>query len=141
MIKYALICEAAHEFEAWFSSSSDYQMQEDKGLLMCPHCQSVKVKKAIMSPAVKTTKYKDAPSPAEMFEAFAGKMRNHIKETCDYVGDDFASEARAMHDGEKPERGIYGKASAEDAKDLIDEGVPVTPIPAALAPVPDEDLN
>lgn len=141
MIKYALICEAAHEFEAWFSSSSDYQMQEDNGLLICPHCQTANVKKAIMAPAVKTTKGQDVPSQAQMFEAFAGKMRKHIKDSCDYVGEDFATEARAMHDGQKPERGIYGKATPKDAQELAEDGVPVTPIPAALAPVPDEDLN
>lgn len=136
MIKYDLICKKAHEFEGWFSNSGDYDDQKDKRLLVCPTCGTDKVEKAIMAPAVSTSN-KNALALRDM----ADKIRTSIAQTCDDVGDKFADEARAIHYGEKPKRGIYGSASPREAADLIKEGVEIAPLPDAIAPKPNKKLN
>ena len=146
MIKYALICDHEHEFEAWFSSMSDYDMQADKGLIECPFCQSKKVEKAIMAPNVSTGRKKEqiAKQQAESFKmmnAAAAKIRKEIEDKCDYVGDKFADEARAIHYGEKEDRPIYGEASPREAAELHDEGVNIAPLPEILAPKPKNKQN
>ncbi len=140
MIKYALVCDQDHEFEAWFSNSSSYDEQVARGLVECPHCGSIDVRKALMAPAVRTSRRKEA-TPEHQLKQMASKVRAHIRDNYDYVGDEFASEARAMHEGEKPERLIYGETSAQESKALADEGVPVTPLPDALAPTPPKKVN
>lgn len=146
MIKYALICTHNHEFEAWFSNASDYDLQQEKGLVTCPHCHSKKVEKAIMAPNVATSRKREEnalkrDAAMKMMNAAADKIRAEIESKCDYVGDKFADEARAIHYGEKPERGIYGEATVEDAKSLSDEGVAVAPLPDVLAPKPKKKMN
>lgn len=136
MIKYDLNCKNGHGFEGWFSSSSDYDAQRVKRLVQCPECGTAKVEKAIMSPAVATGRKKDA-----MLADIAGKIRKEISENCENVGDKFADEARAIHYGEKPERGIYGRASQKEAAGLVQEGVSIAPLPDALTPVPKKKLN
>ncbi|HEY4031781.1 MAG TPA: DUF1178 family protein [Caulobacteraceae bacterium] len=134
MIRYALLCEHGHDFEGWFGASADYDEQHARGLLDCPVCGSKAVRKAIMAPAVSGTKAQvpaDGP-PAEAREMMmqaAQAVRRHVEENFDYVGDSFASEARAIHDGKSEERGIYGEASGAEVKKLIDDGVPVAPLP------------
>ncbi|WP_300553788.1 DUF1178 family protein [Maricaulis sp.] len=140
MIKYALLCDEEHTFEAWFSSSDGYDEQVQRGLVECPHCGSTQVRKALMAPAVSTSRNKEA-SPEAQMRAMAAKVRSHIRENYDYVGEDFASEARAMHEGEKPERLIYGETSAAESQSLQEDGVPVTPLPDALAPTPPKKAN
>jgi hypothetical protein len=146
MIKYNLICRHDHAFEAWFSSSADYDVQRKKRLVGCPFCGSAKVEKAIMAPNVATSRKKDAVA-AQQKEAMAlmnkaaDKIRKEIEDKCDYVGDKFADEARAIHYGEKEERGIYGEASAKEAADLQDEGVGIAPLPDVIAPKPTKKLN
>lgn len=141
MIRYALSCGHGHPFEAWFGSSSDYDEQAARGLVECPFCASKTVRKQIMAPAVAGTKRKggdEGPSPqmqAMMMEA-AGKMRKHVEDNFDYVGDRFASEARDIHDGVSEERGIYGQATPAEVKDLVADGVKVAPLPAAATPTP-----
>ena len=125
MIRYDLICSRGHSFEGWFSSSADYDDQCEKGWLSCPECGEAKIEKAIMAPAVKRT-----DKSAEI----AAAIRKEIADNCDDVGDNFADEARAMFYGEKPSRGIYGKATPDQAKALQEEGVPALPIPPALDP-------
>ena len=133
MIRYALICDDDHEFEGWFGSSGDYDDQQARGLLECPVCDSRAVRKQIMAPAVAGTKrtLRD-PGPAKvqamMMEA-AGRIRAHVEENFDDVGDAFASEARAIHEGRAEDRGIYGQASPKEVRDLIEDGVPVAPLP------------
>lgn len=132
MIRYALACEHAHEFEGWFSNSSDFDDQQARGLLSCPVCDSAKVAKQIMAPAVAGTK-RNTPdaSPkmrAMMMETMA-KVRRHVEENFDYVGDTFASEARKIHEGATPHRDIYGEATPEEVKGLVQDGVPVAPLP------------
>ncbi len=148
MIRYALVCEHEHPFEAWFGSSSDYDDQLAQGLLECPFCASREVRKQIMAPAVAGTKAKGAePSPEaharmrSMMMETMGKVRAHVETTFDYVGDTFAREARAIHEGKSEERGIYGEASPREVKALVEDGVKVAPLPPAAAPKPKEQLN
>lgn len=132
MIRYALACEHGHEFEGWFGSSSDFDDQQARGLLECPVCASKAVRKQIMAPAVAGTKRNTPELPpkarAMMMEAL-GKVRRHVEENFDYVGDTFAREARAIHEGRSEDRGIYGEASPAEVKALVEDGVPVAPLP------------
>ena len=144
MIKYALICAVDHEFEAWFSNSDAFDDQKARGLVECPVCGSKDVSKQIMAPAVRDSGGKSgrvsapagkdsAPTPEDLARV-AGKVREHIATTHDYVGDKFADEARSMHYGEQEARAVWGETSAEEAKALADEGVPAAPLPAPFAP-------
>jgi hypothetical protein len=138
MIRYALACESGHEFEGWFGSSADYDDQAARGLVECPLCASRQVKKQIMAPAVAGTKRKgrdDDPAKAQMMMQAMGRLRRHVEATFDDVGDAFASEARAIHEGRSEDRGIYGQASPKQVRELIEDGVPVAPLP----PKPPED--
>jgi len=130
MIRYALACEHDHEFEGWFAASADFDDQQASGLIECPVCASKAVRKQIMAPAVAGTKKKDAPVPsrAMMMEAM-GRIRRHVVENFDDVGDSFAKEARAIHEGRAEERGIYGQASPTEVRALVEDGVPVAPLP------------
>ena len=146
MIKYNLLCRHNHEFEAWFSNSSDYDVQREKRLVQCPHCGSAKVEKAIMAPNVSTSRKKAAIASKQkeamaMMNKAAQAIRREIEEKCDYVGDKFADEARAIHYGEKEERPIFGEASAKEAAELCDEGVAIAPLPDVFTPKPAKKLN
>ena len=133
MIKYALTCEHQHPFEGWFSASSDFDDQHARGLLHCPTCGSGDVRKAIMAPAVRGTKAHAGPEPTpqarQMMMQAMTEVRRHVEDNFDYVGDSFASEARAIHEGRSEERGIYGEATPEEVRKLVDDGVPVAPLP------------
>ncbi len=141
MIRYALLCDADHEFEAWFSSSDSYDEQAARGLVECPHCGSVTVRKALAAPAVSTSRAKEARSEQRKLAEMAGKVRAHIRQNFDYVGEDFAREAREMHEGRKEARLIYGETSPEESRRLIEDGVAVTPLPDLFAPVPPKKAN
>ena len=144
MIRYALACEQEHEFEGWFAASADFDDQTGRGLIECPVCASRTVRKQIMAPAVSGAKKRGHPAGAEtakramMMEAMA-RVRAHVEDTFDYVGDSFAREARAIHEGKSEDRGIYGEATAAEVKGLVEDGVPV----AALPPEPPKknDVN
>ena len=140
MIRYALLCEDDHEFEAWFSDSAGYDDQNARGLVECPHCGSTTIRKALAAPAVATSRKREASAEHRMAE-MAARVKAHIRKNYDYVGTDFASEARAMHDGDKPVRLIYGEASLTDARALSEDGVPVAPLPDAIAPTPPKKAN
>lgn len=143
MIKYALKCDAGHQFESWFQSSAAFDTLAQAGHLSCVICGSADVAKTIMAPKVQTSRGSDvpvaqtqadvpmanAPTPeaAKALEA----MRKKVEAEADYVGDKFAREAREMHLGDQPSRAIYGEANAEQAKSLIEDGVPVLPLPFA----------
>jgi hypothetical protein len=137
MIRYALACDQAHEFEGWFAASADFEAQNGRGLIECPACGSREVREQIMAPAVSGTRKRGAPAEtpggkrAMMMEAMA-RVRAHVEESFDYVGDTFAREARAIHEGKSEERGIYGEATPAEVKGLVEDGVPV----AALPPEP-----
>lgn len=132
MIRYALACEHDHPFEGWFGASADYDDQQARGLIECPVCGSTCVRKQIMAPAVAGTKRSTPDLPPEarqmMMEAL-GKVRAHVEENFDYVGDAFAAEARAIHEGRSEDRGIYGEATPAEVKKLAEDGVPVAPLP------------
>ncbi|MFI4973579.1 MAG: DUF1178 family protein [Caulobacterales bacterium] len=144
MIRYALACEHGHEFEGWFGGSGDFDDQLSRGLLRCPTCDSASVRKQIMAPAVAGTKAQKMPATsgqptrAMMMEAMT-RVRAHVEENFDYVGDGFAKEARAIHEGKSEERGIYGEASPAEVKSLVEDGVPVSPLPPA--PPKKSDVN
>jgi hypothetical protein len=141
MIKYDLRCDKGDEFEAWFGSIADYDKQAEAGLVECPHCGSTHVTKAPMAPAVRTSRAKEAQKQRAVAMAMAAKVREHIKDNFDYVGDKFADEARKIHSGETEERAIYGETTPEEAKALMEEGVPAAPLPPELAPVQPKKLN
>ena len=136
MIKYALACEHGHDFEGWFGASADFDDQAARGLLDCPVCGSKAVRKQIMAPAVGGTKAQNGgaglpPEARQMMMEAMGKVRAHVEKTFDYVGDTFAREARDIHEGRSEERGIYGEASPAEVKALVEDGVPVAPLPPA----------
>ena len=134
MIRYALICDDCEEgFEAWFASSSAFDDQSAQGLLSCPKCSGTHVRKQIMAPSVRGTKAR-AADPEAAFGKLAAQARQHISENFDYVGDGFASEARAMYYDEIDHRPIWGETSQKERKELADEGVPAAPLPDAFAP-------
>ena len=149
MIRYTLRCDKDHSFESWFQSSGAYDSQVKRKLVSCPVCGSAKVKKAIMAPRIVSRKGRDkpafeAPAPAEAtapestplmmtqereLRAKLKELRDHIVKNADNVGERFPNEARKMHYGDIEHRPIYGEASPEEARSLIDEGVEVAPLP------------
>lgn len=160
MIKYALICDQEHEFESWFPNADAYDQQVKRGFVECPHCQSKKISKALMAPAVSTSRRKEAmretvmpdvpavpaampDAPVALLDETQQQMRAMIRELHEKltenstdVGENFTDEARKIHSGEAPERSIHGRASLDEAKALIEEGIPVLPLP-----VPPDERN
>lgn len=136
MIRYALVCDLDHAFEGWFGSSADYDDQAARDLVECPVCGSHAIRKQIMAPAVAGTKRTRAPGAAnvppkmrEMMSQVMGKARQYVEDNFEDVGDRFAEEARAMHEGRAEMRDVYGEATAGEVKALVDDGVPVAPMP------------
>ncbi len=145
MIRYRLRCDSGHEFEAWFPSSSGYDAQAERGLLSCAVCGASKVEKALMAPNVaKQAEDLRAGAPAlpasvklplaaqlpPPLREMLKKIREHVRENSDYVGDKFAEEARRIHYDEAEARGIYGEATMAEARELFEEGIEVHPLPA-----------
>ena len=139
MIKYALGCADGHAFESWFPDSEAYEKQRKRGLIACPECGSSKVDKAIMAPAVVGAERGGPPEPQvptliddrrRAMREMMLHMRREIEANTDDVGKKFPEVARAMHEGEEPERAIRGQASLEEAKALLEEGIGVMPVPA-----------
>jgi hypothetical protein len=141
MIRYDLRCDNGDEFEAWFGSIADYDKQAEAGLVECPHCGSKHVVKAPMAPAVRTSRKTEARKDRAVAMAMAAKVREHIKDNFDYVGDKFADEARKMHAGDTEERAIWGEATPEEAKALEEDGVPAAPLPPEFVPAALKKLN
>lgn len=143
MIRYSLRCQNDHDFEGWFRSSEAYDAQRADGLVTCSICGSPDVGKTLMAPSIRAQKpperaTPDASLPAQTaplsrpgseIEKAISKLRAHIEGSSDYVGKDFATQARSMHEGSTPMRSIYGEANAHEARKLIDEGVAVMPLP------------
>jgi len=153
MIRYQLRCEHGHAFDSWFQSSSAYESQEKRRLVNCPACGSAKVERAIMAPQIVSKKGRDiaAPEPAAAaapatdvaapastplmmaqereLRAKLKELRDHIVKNADNVGERFPNEARKMHYGDIEHRPIYGEASPDEARALIEEGVEVSPLP------------
>jgi hypothetical protein len=131
MIKYTLVCEKEHDFDAWFDSVAGYERQAEARQVTCPDCGSAKVRKAVMTPNIATGRMRGQPSDAISPEGLAAlrAMRQHVVDNADYVGPRFAEEARKIHYGEIEARGIYGEATPAEAKALIEDGVQVAPLP------------
>ena len=130
MIRYALKCAEGHAFDSWFASVEAYDTLRAAQHVVCPECGNSDVEKALMAPKVRSGRKAAALRAAETEKEKAlAKLRDEVERNSDYVGMNFATEARAMHDGEKPVRSIYGEARPEDAKALIEDGVPVAPLP------------
>jgi hypothetical protein len=150
MIHYHLRCERGHAFESWFQSSSAYEAQEKRKLVNCPTCGSTKVERAIMAPQIVSKKGRETPVPAPAaaasdaatpastpllmaqereLRAKLKELRDHIVKNADNVGERFPNEARKMHYGDIEHRPIYGEASPDEARALIEEGVDVAPLP------------
>lgn len=133
MIVYNLRCRNSHEFEGWFRDSAAFDAQAKAGRVVCPVCESKSVEKAIMSPAVAGAKKPVAVAgESKKMRQFMTGLRKYVQENADYVGPKFAEEARKIHYGESEERHIYGEATLKEAKDLLDEGVDVSPLPPDL---------
>lgn len=143
MIRYALKCDNEHSFESWFKSAEAFDALVSSHMVTCPQCGSDCVEKSLMAPGVRASR-KTASEPASSQEPAENPLtnvadpklveamktlRDHVEKNSDYVGNKFAEEARAMHDGDTPHRAIYGEAKAEDAKKLIEDGVPALPLP------------
>jgi len=147
MIQFTLKCAQDHSFESWFQSADAYEKLKSSGMISCAICGGLDVEKAIMAPRVRASRKKAATPDAELVkkapprdtpnlsspsgaaEQALAELKKHIQDNSEYVGDTFASEARAMHDGDAPERAIYGEASMDEAKTLIEDGVNVAPLP------------
>jgi hypothetical protein len=153
MIHYNLCCERGHAFESWFQSSAAYESQEKRKLVNCPVCGSAKVERAIMAPRIVGKKGRDKAEPAPVaaaptdsaapaatatpllmaqereLRAKLKELRDHIVKNADNVGERFPNEARKMHYGDIEHRPIYGEASPDEARALIEEGVEVSPLP------------
>ena len=133
MIVFDLRCiEGGEVFEGWFSSSSDYAEQLDRGLVQCPFCSSTKVEKAPMAPRVSRSVPCDDTFRAKLQELAA--LQQKLLSNSEYVGDQLPETARAMHLGEIEPKQVHGQASADEARALIDEGVPILPLPLPVVP-------
>jgi hypothetical protein len=153
MIRFSLRCDNAHEFESWFKDSAAYDRMATAGLVDCPVCGDTRVSKALMAPAIRKTpgvkgrapaavpaeppkaeadsqtpRLAAGPMPAQVV-ALLQRMRQEIEKNCDYLGKDFAKEARRIHEGEAEPRGIYGEATEAEAESLREEGIEVARLP------------
>jgi hypothetical protein len=144
MIRYALHCDKAHEFESWFPSSDSYEAQRKQGFVACPVCGSTRIDKALMAPQVARKDRAPAAEPAtpappppvavvspveQELRAKLRELREHIVKTADPVGERFAEEARKIHYGETEHRSIYGQATPEEARELAEEGIEFHALP------------
>ncbi len=141
MIKFTLKCDQDHRFDSWFASAEAFDKLQASGMVTCAVCGSTKVEKALMAPQVRDSKRKAHPvpdngahpgplsAPPNQAEQAMATLRKNIEENSEYVGLNFAQEARDIHNGDAPERAIYGEARPKEAKALIEDGVPVAPLP------------
>lgn len=131
MIRFSLRCDKAHGFDSWFPSGEGFEALKSAGHVTCPVCGSTVVEKALMAPSVRVTRTEAGPlqgAETPMEQAIAA-LKKQIEENSEYVGMNFVAEARRIHEGQAPERSIHGEARPEEARKLIEEGVPVAPLP------------
>ncbi|WIV51125.1 DUF1178 family protein [Marivivens sp. LCG002] len=129
MIRYSLKCDKGHTFDSWFKSGEAFEKLKASKMVACAVCGSDDVAKTLMAPSVSTDKERPLSAPHSPAEQALAELRKEVESKSEYVGTRFAKEARAMHDGNAPIRSIYGEAKADEAKALIEEGVPVIPLP------------
>jgi hypothetical protein len=129
MILFSLRCASGHEFEGWFRDGDSFEAQQKAGEIACPDCGDAQVEKALMAPRIGRSRGKTpALSPARLRAALVD-LRHQVETNCDYVGERFAEDARKIHYGEVDPRGIYGEASADESRELAEEGVSFGRIP------------
>ena len=133
MIKYTLQCKNLHQFESWFRTSDDYEKLNNEKMLTCEFCGSKSISKSLMSPSVSSKEKKRNKETLDTVPSKEQKLikqlKKEVEKNCEYVGDNFEKEARAIHYGDSPERSIYGKTTLKEAKSLYEDGIPVTPLP------------
>jgi hypothetical protein len=144
MIRYRLSCAKEHGFDSWFQNAAAFDSLRAAGRVACPVCGDSTVDKVLMAPAVRPARTAASPGPEAPavrpadrplgdpqtdLETAIAALRRQIEENSDYVGMNFVAEARRMHAGEAPERAIHGEARPEEARQLLEEGVPVAPLP------------
>lgn len=120
MIRFTLSCENAHSFESWFKSNDACDDLMSKGLVNCETCGSTTIRKSLMTPSVAIKSQEQTPIE---------KLRKEVEANSEYVGNKFAARAREMHEGTAPDKPIYGEANAAEARALIEDGIPVLPLP------------
>jgi hypothetical protein len=145
MIHYQLRCGQSHGFDGWFKDSASFEKQAKRGLIECPECGGTDIERALMTPAVAKRESLPVPAPAPSAQADSAekaaarvpakmlaalqRIRAEVEKHCDYVGPDFADQARAMHRGDVEPKGIYGETTDEQAESLAEEGIAVAKIP------------
>ena len=136
MIRYSLKCGAGHGFDSWFEGAEAFSALKAAGQVICPVCGSATVEKELMAPAVRPARKAaaaparpDLSAPASELEEKLAALRRQIEANSEYVGMNFAAEARAIHAGDAPERVIHGEAKPDEARAMIEEGLPVAPLP------------
>lgn len=129
MIRYSLKCADGHSFDSWFKSADAFDRLFQTGMVACTHCGSTEVTKSLMAPAVAKESKRPLSTPSTPTEDAIAKLRKEVEQNADYVGSDFATEARKIHDGDAPERNIWGETKPADAIKLIEDGIPVAPLP------------
>jgi hypothetical protein len=143
MIRYTLSCRKNHGFDSWFQSAGAFDTLAASGHLACPVCGDTVVSKTLMAPSVRPARKAsgaasavdtppqrpDLSTPASDLEKVMSEMRRQVEANSDYVGVNFVAEARRMHLGDAPERSIYGEAKPEEARKLLEDGVPIAPLP------------
>jgi len=132
MIRYSLSCDNDHAFESWFQSAEAFDKLTAAAMVGCPDCGSSKIVKALMAPQVRPARNRAerplAGAVTEREKALA-ELRRQVEENSEYVGLSFAAEARAIHDGDAPERPIWGEAKPSEARALIEDGIAAVPLP------------
>lgn len=130
MIRYALRCDKGHRFDSWFGSGADFERLLGAGMISCAVCGGSAIEKELMAPSVSGgATAPDLSAPASPAEQALAELRRRIEAESEDVGRDFAAEARRIHDGDAPARPIIGEARAADARALIEDGIPVAPLP------------
>ncbi len=141
MIRFSLKCRADHAFDSWFQSGAAFDSLSAAGHVACPVCGDTGVEKSLMAPSVRPARDAATPppalqpprpdlaAPASDVERAIAELRRKVEENSEYVGLDFVTEARRIHEGQAPERAIYGEARIDEARKLLDDGVPVAPLP------------
>ena len=134
MIKYNLKCENKHEFESWFSDSSEFDRLKNRNLIECIFCSSKKVEKSIMAPRVANLKLQSKSkkiSTLEMknFKKDLIKLRKFVEKNFEYVGHNFANKVREVYYDKKSNKNIYGTTTDKQKEELEDEGIDLVNIP------------
>ena len=129
MIRFSLRCASGHEFEGWFRNGEGYEAQEKAGEIACPECGDTHVEKALMAPSIGRSREARPPISPTQLRAALVELRQQVESHCDYVGPQFAEEARRIHYGESDPRGIYGEATENESRELNEEGIKFGRIP------------